>query len=44
MVFSVLLNRLLNDYRRKSEYEGNFVEAKRARHKFEDLRNKEKFR
>ena len=37
-------SRLLNDYRRKSEHEGNFVEAKRARHKFEDLRNKEKFR
>lgn len=36
--------KLLDDYRKKCEKEGNFSEAKRARKKFEDLKEKETLR
>jgi len=38
------LYRLLNDYRKKCEKDGNLIEAKRAGLKFDDLKNKEELR
>jgi len=40
----IIRYRLLNDYRRKSEKEGNLMEAKRSQLKFDDLKNKETLR
>ena len=40
----LLLNRLLNDYRKKCCQEMNLPEAKRAQLKFDDLKNKEMLR
>lgn len=36
--------RLLEEYRRKCEEEGNYAEAKKARHKFDELLRKETVR
>lgn len=36
--------RLLEEYRRKCEEEGNYGEAKKARHKFDELLKKETIR